>query len=141
MPRNVFMVAHVFAVALCLSVPLSAQSQGVLVAPPGVPGTIYTPEIQLGSATQPSIVTAPPIEILTPESSAPSVSNAPPASTELLSSRHFDYIVSPLDQIVPGSMEDTSISLGDYARQLRAEKQQAQPATNPNAMGNSTNPK
>ena len=62
------------------------------------------------------------------------VSNATPASTELLSTRHFDYIVSPVVKVVPGSMEDTSISLGDYARQLRAEKQNK---PSPNAMAQS----
>jgi hypothetical protein len=57
--------------------------------------------------------------------SEPYVSNAPPASTELLATRHFDYIVSPLELgfDLHGNMSDTSVSLGEYARQLRAQKQ------------------
>lgn len=118
--------------ALLVASPLLAQNTGITYVPPGGPSTIYTPEIQLGSATQPSVVTVPPVVEQTPgETAAPSVSNAEPASTELLASRHFDYIVSPLDQARPGSMEDTSISLGDYARQLRAEKQNS---PTPNSM-------
>lgn len=92
--------------------------------------SLYTPEIQLGSATQPSTITVPPvIEVpggeLPTQQPEPQVSNAPPASTAQLSTRHFDFIVSPLDKITPGSMEDTSFSLGEYARQLRAKKQAA----------------
>jgi hypothetical protein len=75
----------------------------------------------------PSVVQVPPVLIEEEGASsyAPGVGNTTPASTDLLASRHFDYIVSPLDNIVPGSMEDTSISLGDYARQFRAGKTHA----------------
>jgi hypothetical protein len=83
---------------------------------------------------QPTVIDVAPVvvdEAPVPSSSIPRVSNATPASVELLSTRHFDYIVSPVEQIVPGSMEDLSVSLGDYARQLRAEKQNK---PSPNAM-------
>jgi hypothetical protein len=92
--------------------------------------SIYTPEIHLGSATTPSTITVPPVvEIGNPLPQF--VSQAPPASTELLATRHFEYIVSPLQGIAPGSMADTSISLGEYARQLRARKEQAAKAGKP----------
>jgi hypothetical protein len=105
------------AATLLLAAPLLAQSYG----------NITTPEIQLGGVNQPTIVKIPPyiIEQTPAVPPAPVVGNATPASTELLASRHFDFIVSPVKEIVPGSMADTSISLGDYARQLRAGKQQA----------------
>jgi hypothetical protein len=111
------------AVVLLLAATLFAQNTGY--SENGYsPGVIQTPKIQLGTDLEPSIVTVPPVVV--DESGtqplAPTVSNATPASTELLSTRHFDYIVSPVTEIVPGSMADTSISLGDYARQLRAEK-------------------
>lgn len=108
--------------ALLLTPPLLAQdSETRTYLPPGAPAQIYTPEIQLGSATVPSTVTVPPIEQIIPSASE-YVSNAPPASTALLAERHFDFVVAPMRQALPGSMEDTSISLGEYARQLRAQK-------------------
>ncbi len=136
MPRTAVIVAHLVC-TLALATTLLAQTSGTTVAPLGVPSTIYPPEIQLGSATQPAIVTVPPIEEAGP-TPAPYVSNAPPSSTGLLSTRHFDFIVSPQD-IIPGSMEDTSISLGEYARELRAAKQGSPlPSDVPNAIGNPT---
>jgi len=99
---------------------------GLLVAPALFAQTsIYTPEIHLGGANQPSTITVPPVVQLSAEPAEPQVSNAPPASTALLSSRHFDFIVSPLDSVTPGSMADGSISLGEYARRLRAQRQEA----------------
>ncbi len=124
MSRIARILAHVAAglfAATLIGQPPAQTTPGFDYVPLGVPGVIYTPEIKLGSATQPSVVTVPPIEEVVP-SPAPYVSNAPPASTALLSTRNFDFIVSPED-IIPGSMEDTSISLGTYARELRAEKQ------------------
>jgi len=113
-------------VALLLAAPLIAQNDASPYSYPEngyTPGVIQTPKIQLGTDLEPSIVTVPPVVV--DESGtqplAPTISNAVPASTALLSTRHFDYIVSP-EKVVPGSMADTSISLGDYARQLRAEK-------------------
>ena len=118
-----------------IAVPLVAQSNGAnYVQDYG--RIIETPKIQLGSSTEPSIIMIPPVVEVTPgQPAAPRVSNAAPASTELLASRHFDYIVSPLEKIVPGSMEDTSISLGEYARQLRASKSHA---PTPDAMAKPT---
>lgn len=140
MPRIASIVAQITICPLVLAATILAQisgaQTGITYVPLGVPSNLYTPEIQLGSATQPAIVTVPPIEEATP-ASEPYVSNAPPASTALLATRHFDFITAPED-VTPGSMEDTSISLGDYARQLRAEKQKL---PMPNAIANSpTNP-
>jgi hypothetical protein len=114
--------------------PLFAQNQETItVAPPDIPATIYTPEIQLGSADRPAVVTEPPvIEQISVPTEEPRESNATPASTELLSTRHFDFITSPM-AVRPGSMEDTSISLGEYARQLRAQRQKS---PTPNAIAN-----
>jgi hypothetical protein len=90
------------------------------------------------------VITVPPVvEVASGEhfatSPEPPVSNAPPASTELLATRHFDFITSPVDQATPGSMEDTSISLGEYARKLRAQKQAAAISrATPNAMSQPT---
>ncbi len=111
------------AVVLLLAAPLFAQNTGY--SENGYsPGVIQTPKIQLGTDLEPSVVTVPPVVVdeSATQPLAPTVSNATPASTELLSTRHYDYLVSPETEIVPGSMADTSISLGDYARQLRAEK-------------------
>ena len=118
---------------LLLAAPLLAQSY-TYSDDAYTPGNITTPKIQLGSGMETTTIDVAPVivdETPIPSSSFPQVSNATPASVELLSTRHFDYIISPLEKIVPGSMEDTSISLGDYARQLRAERQ-GKPS--PNAM-------
>ncbi|MGC2211056.1 MAG: hypothetical protein WA532_13190 [Candidatus Korobacteraceae bacterium] len=118
---------------LLLAAPLLAQSY-TYSDNAYTPGNVTTPKIHLGSDIQPSVIDVAPVivdETPVPSSSIPRVSNATPASVELLSTRHFDYIISPLEKIVPGSMEDISISLGDYARQLRAERQ-SKPS--PNAM-------
>jgi len=74
-------------------------------------------------------------EVFPGQQSQPAESNAPPASTQLLASRHFDFITSPLDAITPGSMADTSVSLGEYARRLRMQRQaKATAKPTPNAM-------
>jgi hypothetical protein len=128
--RTTLKVVLLLACALLLAAPLLAQYNGgyTLEVP-----AIYAPEIHLGSAYQPTTVTLP-SEAISANPPQSYVSNAPPANTELLATRHFDFITSPLDQAIPGSMEDTSISLGEYARQLRAEKQtQPFPPTAPNA--------
>lgn len=123
------MAALVLVCLLWLAAPLQAQNT---YATPIAPSYgVYAPEIHLGSATEPTTITVPPVEEVPANSPPPFVSNAPPASTELLATRHFDFVTSP-EKIVPGSMEDTSISLGEYARQLRAEKQRS-PAP-PNAI-------
>jgi hypothetical protein len=118
--------AALLSAALILAAPLLAQA----------PTNIYTPEVHIGSATEPSTVTVPlvmevPGAQLNAESPfEPEEDNAPPASTELLATRHFDFITSPVEGVIyspSGHMADTTISLGEYARQLRAQKQK--PAT------------
>jgi hypothetical protein len=111
-----------------LSAPLFAQYSTTYTSP-----ALYAPEIHLGSNTEPSTITVPTVEEVPATPAQPFVSNAPPASTEFLATRHFDFITSP-EKIVPGSMEDTSISLGEYARQLRAEKQTSPSTATPNAI-------
>ncbi|HVJ05558.1 MAG TPA: hypothetical protein VM578_07785 [Candidatus Saccharimonadales bacterium] len=91
-------------------------------------GSIYTQEIHLGSATTPTTVTVPPVEFIHGIPEEPPVSDVPPASTELLAQRHFDFGVSPtegLDFAPQGSMYDSSFSLGEYARQFRSQKKRA----------------
>jgi hypothetical protein len=112
------MLRPIIATALMLATPLFGQT----------PVSIYTPEIHIGSATTPSTITVPPVLEISGELAAPRVSEAPPASTELLATRHFDFVVSPVQgiQFSPrGSISDHSISLGEYARQLRAERKQS----------------
>jgi hypothetical protein len=133
MARSLFLAALLFAPAL------SAQSLQT------IPLTsIYTPEIHLGSATEPSTITVPPLVEVPSQPAEVRVSNVPPASTDLLASRHFDFITSPLSFVVPGSMADTSLSLGEYARRLRAQKRTAaMPSRHaaPGAMGQPTKSK
>jgi hypothetical protein len=114
-------------IALLLASPLYAQ----------YPGIIYTPEIHLGSATEPSTITVPPIEFVPDARPEPEVSSATPADTELLAQRHWDFVVSPMEGVgfcPQGSMADTSISLGKYARQLRDQKHKAVSPTAPNGI-------
>lgn len=119
MPRLILIAALLLAPAL------AAQNTQITTF-----GSIRTPIILLGSGTTPTIITNPPFvevpstELYTP-STEPEVSNAPPANTELLSTTHFDFILSPLDGVlytIHGHMSDTSFSLGEYARQLRANR-------------------
>ena len=124
------MAALLLVCLLWLAAPLPAQTTYAAPIAPDV----YAPEIHLGSATEPSTITVPPVEEVPANSPPPFVSNAPPASTEFLATRHFDFITSPINQVTPGSMEDTSISLGEYARQLRAEKQRSPSPTPPDAI-------
>lgn len=65
-----------------------------------------------------------------------------PYNLQTLATRHFDFIVAPTT-VLRGSMEDTSISLGEFARQLRAEKREAsQPAPpQPGAMAAPAEPR
>lgn len=114
--------------------PRAALIAALLIASPLLAQEIYTPEIHIGSATEPSTITVPPIEEISSQASEPYISNAPPASTALLATRHFDFIVSPVAMFIPGSMEDNSISLGEYARQLRAQKQRAVRPSTPGAI-------
>jgi hypothetical protein len=67
-----------------------------------------------------------------------------PYNLQLLATRHFDFIVAPKATPRRGSMEDNSISLGEYARQLRAEKEKSarpQPAPMPGAMAQPAEPR
>lgn len=129
----------VLIATVSLAIPLAAQTtEEIYTSPPqGTPGIVYTPEIQLGSADRPAIVTEPPvIEEIPGLPLPPPESNVTPSSTALLSTRHFDYITSPMD-VIFGSMEDTAVSLGEYARKLREEKKNS---PTPNAIGNPTEP-
>jgi len=111
-------------------------------SPPLSYGSIRTAEIQLGSGTTPTVITVPPVvEVSGSRAEEAQVGNAPPASTEQLAMRHFDFIASPVASFSPGSMADTSISLGEYARQLRAQKQAELPMTAPGAMAQPAMPK
>jgi hypothetical protein len=130
MPRTVLIAA------LLLASPLYAQYSGPTYA------TIYTPEVHIGSATQPSTITVPPVLYVTSAPSEPQVSNATPADTELLAQRHFDFIVSPtagVEYWPYGSLADTSVSLGEYARQLRSQKHKAAMPSAPNNLSQPTN--
>jgi hypothetical protein len=129
---------------LLIAVLLLAPSLNAQQMPPSASyGSIRTAEIQLGSDTTPTIIKVPPVIEVSSAPAEPPVSYAPPASTALLATRHFDFIVSPVAPFsTQGSMADTSISLGEYARQLRAEKQAATPKTPPpDAMAQPAEPK
>jgi hypothetical protein len=133
--------ARVIASLWMIATVLAAQN------PPSPPsltyGSVRTPEIQLGSGSSPTIITVPPVVEVSSAPAEPQVSNAPPANTALLALRHFDYIVSPIAQDLStrGSMADTSISLGEYARQLRAKKQAEVPKSTPDAMSQPSAPR
>jgi hypothetical protein len=132
-------------IAVLLSAPvLTAQ----VIAPYATYGAIRTPQIRLGSNTTPSIINVPPVvEVSGVEGfdvpADSQVSNAPPASTELLATRHFDFVVSPLESVFSpqGNMADSSISLGEYARQLRALKHAAPAQALPDEMAPPAKPR
>ena len=102
---------------------------------------VYTPEIRLGSATEPSIVTVPPIEEVTPNPPEEHVSNAPPASTELLSTRHFDFITAPMAEGPPRQYGRHLHQPWRNHRQLRAGKGKIILSSTPNAIAQPANPK
>jgi hypothetical protein len=135
MPRMIFpaalMPAALFVAGLLFVPALGAQTTPFITY-----NSIRTPEIQLGSGTAPTTITAPPVIEISSLPSEPQVSNASPADTELLAGRHFDFIVSPIAEFpwTRGNMADTSISLGEYARQLRAQKPSATNQAFPNAI-------
>jgi len=90
-------------------------------------------------ANVPSSAPAAPLEYASEPESDSSIELPPtgyPYNLQLLATRHFDFLVWPVIKPAPGSMDDTSISLGEYARRLRAEKQEAaKPApAHPGAM-------
>jgi hypothetical protein len=91
---------------------------------PGYYGPIVgTPEIHLGSATEPSIVRIPPVIVQTPlpRFEAPEYAESEPVTAAAMRGG-FDFVVSPVGAYYPGSMDDSSVSLGEYARQLRSQK-------------------
>ena len=134
-----FLTAALVLVVLIFSAPLPAQVYGTapstgtygtygIYAPgfyaPGYLGPIVgTPEIHLGSATEPSIVRIPPVIMETPlpRFEAPEYAASEGVTTAAMP-RAFDFVVSPVGAYYPGSMDDSSVSLGDYARQLRSQK-------------------
>ena len=138
MNRLTFLTIVLVLVVIAFSAPLPAQMQtyGVgsdgnygIYAPgfyaPGYYGPIVgTPEIHLGSATEPSIVRIPPVIVQTPlprfERQA-GYAETEPVTTAAMQGG-FDFLVSPVGALYPGSMDDSSVSLGDYARQIRSQK-------------------
>ncbi len=130
MMRLSLFTAVLVLVVIAFSAPSPAQSYGIY-APgfyaPGYYGPIVgTPEIHLGSATEPSIVRIPPVLVETPlprfelPGEYTEGEFAPPTSAAMRGS--FDYLVSPVGELYPGSMGDDSVSLGEYARELRSQK-------------------
>jgi hypothetical protein len=113
--------------AVLLSVPLLAQGYGYGVYAPG----IITPEVHLGSLYEPSVVTLPPVLVETPE--LPIAGGyAPPYGMEpeapgIERPEGFDYLISPTSEFFPGNMADASISLGEYARELRSRPREGPP--------------
>jgi hypothetical protein len=124
-------LATLFGIA-ALWAPAPLRAQVYTIYPPGI---IKTPHVHLGSDTdpsQPSVVEIPPAVVEQPglppnygpdeygpeeyEAEAPPY---PPMS--------FDYLVAPTGEFFPGSMADTSISLGEYARELRSHKGEGPP--------------
>jgi hypothetical protein len=111
----------------------------VLLAPPPMRAQAYaapgyyveTPEVHLGSATEPSVLQIPPLLIEQPGLPIP----PPPLADEYESANQppmcapaqFDYLVAPTGELFPGSMADSSISLGEYARELRSHKGEGPP--------------
>ena len=134
MMRLTFLTTVLVLAVLAVSVPSAAQTNGTfgaygIYAPgfyaPGYYGPIVgTPEIHLGSATEPSIVRIPPVIVQTPlprfELPAEYPEAEPVTTAEMRGG--FDYLVSPVGAYFSGSMDDSSVSLGEYARQLRSQK-------------------
>lgn len=144
MPRLIFPAAlasaslravAVIATAVLFTPALDSQTTQSLTY-----NNLRTPEIQLGAIAAPNTYTLPPVAGTPNVPSDSPVSNANPASTELLATRHFDFIVSPIAEFPTprGSIADTSISLGEYARQLRAQRQHADTPAFPNAIAQPT---
>jgi len=123
--RLLYLAALVGAVALLSSAPLQAQAYGVY-----APGLV-TPEIHLGSADEPTVVKVPPVVVqqpgLAPYGAAPEEFQPEEQSAEPMPALAFDYLVSPTSEFFPGSIADNSVSLGEYARELRAHKGEGPP--------------
>lgn len=126
MMRLSFLFAVLACIVLLLSAPMSAQYV------PYLPGVVKTPEVHLGTGDQPSVVNVPPVVVVDQgvDSYNPEVGEpfyAPPLPAEpyademgMAEAPYFDYLISPVAEFAPGSMEDTSVSLGEYARELRS---------------------
>lgn len=111
------------ALAVLLSAPLLAQRGYAQSNEPGPPAS-SNQVMPYGSGSTSSDGSA--------EQEAGSYDLRYPYNLQILSQRHFDFVVAPQTKPRRGSMEDTSISLGEYARKLRAEKQKAaKPAPQP----------
>ena len=140
MIKLTYLTAVLVLVVIAISAPSAAQMQTYgygsygnygIYAPgfyaPGYYGPIVgTPEIHLGSATEPSIVRIPPVIVQTPLPNfglGPEYAEAQaePVTTAAMQG-NFDFLVSPVGAFYPGSMADGSVSLGDYAREIRSQK-------------------
>jgi hypothetical protein len=123
---------------------------------PYLPGIVKTPEIQLGDGNRPSVVNVPPVVVVSqgvdsydewaPEEGTaqpyapPPPAGAPPGMAPGMGGPYFfDYLVSPVGYCLPGSMEDSSISLGEYARELRSRPPGPPPVVL-NPQGNPSSP-
>jgi hypothetical protein len=134
MMRLTVLTTVLVLIVLVFSAPSPAQTNGTygaygIYAPgfyaPGYYGPVVgTPEIHLGSATEPSIVRIPPVIMQTPLprfEPPEGYAESEPVTTAAMNGS-FDYLVSPVGAYFPGSMDDNSVSLGEYARQLRSQK-------------------
>ncbi len=128
LPVEVLMLRALLMIAGVTAVPIAAQ----------MPSTLHVPEAHPGSPAKPSTVAVPHAakQLESGSRLLPETSPAAPASTELLATRHFDFIVSPIAPAPSprGTMADSSISLGEYARRLRAGKRRTAGNTAPNSM-------
>jgi hypothetical protein len=118
--------AALLGVALVLApAPLLAQAYTIY-----APGIVETPHIHLGSATEPSVVQVPPVVVEQsglPVLGPPSDDYDSENTSAMYARGEFDYLVAPTGELFPGSMADTSISLGEYAREVRSHKGQDPP--------------
>lgn len=112
-------IAALFGIVLLLSAPLLGQTYSIY-----VPGLVQTPQIHLGIAGEPSVIAIPPVIAVQPglPIGPPLGDFEPQPEPEM-----FDYLVDPSGALFPGSMADASISLGEYARELRAHKGEGPP--------------
>jgi len=131
MIRLTYLTAVLVLIVIAVSAPSAAQTYGYGDGgyPPGfyTPGYYgpITPEIHLGSATEPSVIRVPPVFVQTPgpDFEFPGYAeseNEPMANAAMPG--YFDFLVSPVGAFYPGSMSDSSVSLGDYAREIRSQK-------------------
>ena len=127
MMRLTFLTSALVLVVVAFTLPSSAQMYGYgnyagFYDP--FYGPIMTPEIHLGSATEPSLVRLPPVFVATPLPGFPGEYGETEPGDMTAAAMHggFDYLVSPVGAYYFGSMDDSSVSLGDYAREIRSQK-------------------